>query len=232
MCRFKLPKGRRGIRACAISDDGKRSVVVDISNDHCVTCFDNASGNKVWEQKGGPDTIVDVAFQKGTYDVAAAGVKKVQFFAGDDGNNRGGIIGDHDRTNFGSIRGMGESNANGCWVAAGANGQLYWWDSQRKVCKVQTVCAKKPIISLQVCSKKIMCGSSNGDLYAMEHDGSNCETMCSHHDSVRAICMKEGKCALGLGDSTICIGVNPAAMKPCMKMHGDGEAWGLGHDGS
>ena len=63
----------------------------------------------LWSSKGGPDTIVDVAFQKGTYDVATAGVKKVQFFAADDGNCRGGIIGDFDRTNFGSIRGLGDN---------------------------------------------------------------------------------------------------------------------------
>ena len=46
--RFKLPKGRRGVRACAVSCDGARSVVVDVHNDHYVTCYDNASGNMLW----------------------------------------------------------------------------------------------------------------------------------------------------------------------------------------
>lgn len=52
--------------------------------------------------------------------------------------------------------------------------------------------------------------------------------MCCLHDSIRAICVKEGCCTIGLGDSTIMHGSCPEDMKAVMKMHGDGEAWGLG----
>ena len=42
--RFKLPKGMRGINACAISTDKSLVACVDLHNDHNVHCFDANSG--------------------------------------------------------------------------------------------------------------------------------------------------------------------------------------------
>ena len=59
---MKLPKGSRGVRALAFSQDAKYLAAVDMSNNHNIYCFDVSSGAQVYTSSGDTNEIFDLAF--------------------------------------------------------------------------------------------------------------------------------------------------------------------------
>ena len=90
----RLPQNCREVSACAISSDGCHIATADKSNDHVVTIWDQ-EGNQVMSDKGGPDHIFDLAFNKDTSKVEcwSAGVKHLAFWSPEKGKKKKGIYG-------------------------------------------------------------------------------------------------------------------------------------------
>ena len=78
--RVKLPKNCREISACAIHPDGEYFATVDKSNDHWMRIYKGTT--KVYEEKGGPDHVFDLAFSKDAskHVLWSAGVKHLVFW--------------------------------------------------------------------------------------------------------------------------------------------------------
>ena len=57
--RFKLPKGKRAVKAAAISSDGTMVALVCHDNDHQVYCYNIDSEELIFSEKGGVDSIFD-----------------------------------------------------------------------------------------------------------------------------------------------------------------------------
>ena len=89
-----MPQNGREVSACAISSDGSHIATADKSNDHIVTIWDS-SGAKVLSDKGGPDHIFDLAFNKDTSKVEcwSAGVKHLCFWSVEKGKKKKGVHG-------------------------------------------------------------------------------------------------------------------------------------------
>lgn len=101
--RTALNKNSRGVYAIAVSSDGQRVATADKSNDHVVTVFD-IGGSKVYEEKGGPDAIWDLAFNKAdSNELWSAGVKAVIHFKVNEADKSKGMFGSRDRCSFAAI---------------------------------------------------------------------------------------------------------------------------------
>lgn len=57
--RFKLPKGGRSIKACALSADGKMVALIANDNNHTVSVLEVESGDVVYREKGGCYPVYD-----------------------------------------------------------------------------------------------------------------------------------------------------------------------------
>lgn len=123
-CRVKLPRGSRGVSACGMAVDCSRFAVADLHDNHKVHCF-SADGNKIFENKGSNDKILDLAFnrQEGSTNFATSGRRHIAFWDSE-GNKKNGIFGSHPRTSFSCVTFCKQ----GMCYTGGTNGQLYVWN--------------------------------------------------------------------------------------------------------
>jgi len=124
LARCKIPKGGRGVRAVAISQDGSHVAAVDMSNNHNVFVFKTADGSCVMNQPGDTADIFDVAFsqQAGSMDFCTVGAKHIKFWTvGGDVNK--GLFGKGEPTSFTSVA----YNYEGVCFTGGVNSKIYVW---------------------------------------------------------------------------------------------------------
>ena len=101
--RFKLEKAARAVAAVCISPNGDYIGTADKHNDHNVSIFKcSDSSSPVFQSKGGPDEIFDMAFSKKEGDIScwSAGVKHFAYWNLAAMEKKKGIFGGKEMTSF------------------------------------------------------------------------------------------------------------------------------------
>lgn len=127
MKRFKLEKAARAVAAVCISPDGSYIATADKHNDHNVSIFKTSDPSVfVFQDKGGPDEIFDLAFTKKDGDVAcwSGGVKHFAYWNLANMKKKKGVFGTgNEATSFACVTADDKGN---CY-AGGANALIYVW---------------------------------------------------------------------------------------------------------
>jgi WD40 repeat protein len=101
--RFKLQKDARAVAAVCISPNGDYIATADKHNDHNVSIFKSSDPSVfVFQDKGGPDEIFDMAFSKKEGDIScwSAGVKHIAYWNLEAMKKKKGLFGKTEMTSF------------------------------------------------------------------------------------------------------------------------------------
>jgi len=120
---MQLAKNARAVSAAAICNKGVLIATADKSNDHVITVFKIDSGEVVFECKGGPDPIHDLAFSNNddTHCVWAAGVKAMQHVKYQEQKKKKVLFNGNPSTSFACVTADDQGNA----YSGGANSLIY-----------------------------------------------------------------------------------------------------------
>jgi microtubule-associated protein-like 6 len=171
-CRIKIAKGARGIAAVAFSQDGEYIAAVDLHNEHRVYCF-TSNGQQLMKQNGDTNKIKDVAFSKTPGDTrfATAGKKHIYFWDAKDASfKKKGIFDGNPMTSFSAV--MWDADGN-CYTG-GANGGIYKWAAETRMCTGFSQSHKKGcfVSALNIFEGKIYSGAKDNQIAI-----TNCESM-------------------------------------------------------
>jgi echinoderm microtubule-associated protein-like 1/2 len=226
MQRMKLPRGSRGVSAINISPCAGWVAAVDLHNDHRVHCFNAATGECKFMEKGSTDKILDVAFDRcaGSNRFATAGCKHIAFWT-TDGEKEGGLFGSTPRTSFSCCA----FDTKGRCFAGGANGKIYCFEGRSAQSAME---AHKGFICGIKCfgDNKMLTGARDGIVKLWNTDDMSCTKEWQFDSLVRAVDMDDSESTLIVGLRDGCIWhVNMAddSRKAVMMSHSDGEVWGL-----
>lgn len=127
IARFKLQKNARAVAAVCISPNGDYIATADKHNDHNVSIFKTSDPSVfIFQDKGGPDEIFDLAFSKKDGEVAcwSAGKKHFAYWDPNNGKKKKGIFGGKaDMTSFACCT----ADDQGTCYAGAANSLIYVW---------------------------------------------------------------------------------------------------------
>jgi len=229
--RIKIAKGARGIKACAINDDGWVAAV-DLHNEHQVYVFDN-QGNQVLKQKGDTNMIHDVCWDNkpGSKRFSTAGKKHMYFWDASDatGDKKKGIFGSNEQTSFSGTA----WDSNGLCYSGGSNGKIYVWggDGGRMCEKTIDGLHKGFVCAIRFAEGKLWTGAKDGKVHCIDtttHQSTRCIEVGS---LVRAIDCMGDKLLIGQRDGTITCMQGDNKME-IMHSHDNGEVWGLAQTSS
>jgi microtubule-associated protein-like 6 len=220
-----LGRGRRGVSCLGFSHDGRYVAAADLHNDHYVSVWDTANGTRVAEAKGGPDKILDLAWNHSSHSFVTAGIKHIYFWELKNGllESQKGLFGQAgEQSNMTSAGWL----ADGTAVTGAANGQLYHWRG-RELQKTYAVHgAGMPVHALAIIQDRIFSGGKDNKLIELNSS----LTKVKEHvlDSYpRAVDMHNNNILVGTRDGRI-TEIRPDGSKvTLMESHNDGEVWGM-----
>jgi WD40 repeat protein len=180
----------------------------------------------VYEVKGGPDTIWDLAFNKAdSNELWSAGVKAVIHFNIKEADKSKGMFGSNDRCSFAAIT----ADDQGCAYAASSKGNVYVWTGN----KIKTIYSfhdpsKGFCGSVMWSGGKLYSGGSDGTVKVVDTATGECLQGFDFGSLPRAIDVSGDNMVVGLRTGSI-IEVNLAdsSQTTYMQSHNSGEVWGL-----
>ncbi|OMJ95047.1 hypothetical protein SteCoe_1580 [Stentor coeruleus] len=225
---FKLGRGRRGVSCLGFSHDGKYLAVADLHNDHYVSVWDAATGAKLGEAKGGPDKIMDVAWNNTSHVFCTAGIKHIYFwdFTGGVLQSQKGLFGQAgEQSNMTAVQWLND----GTCVTGAGNGQLYLWRDRNLQKTVQAHGAGNPIHTLVIVNDRVLSGGKDNKI--VEFDG--------QMNKVKEYPLTSCPRALDIHGDNILVGTRDGCISELrsggnkvvlMESHNDGEVWGMAVD--
>lgn len=224
-CEFKLGRGRRGISCMGFSHDGKYIALADLHNDHYVSVWDATTGAKVAEMKGGPDKILDLAWNHSSYSFGTAGIKHIYFWelkgTALEGN-KGLFLKAGEQSNMTSIQWLND----GCAITGGGNGQLYRWKARELQNTVQVHGPGQAVHALIIVNDKVLSGGKDNKVYELDASLNKVKehTLMSYP---RALDINSGNILVGTRDGCIIEISSAGTQTKLMESHYDGEVWGV-----
>lgn len=214
-----------------ISPDGQYIATADKHNDHNVSIFKTSDPSVfIFQDKGGPDEIFDLAFSKQAGDVScwSGGVKHFAYWNLANMKKKKGVFSGNEATSFACVTADDKGN---CY-AGGANALIYVWTGNS--CKQTLGCHERGFV-----------GSINwieGMLYSGGKDGRVCVTDTSSMQCIKAIDFGMLPRAIDVFGGNLVVGLRNGSIVECnlesqemttyMQSHNDGEVWGLALDDS
>lgn len=132
---FKLGRDKRAVRTLAFSPSGKYLAASGDDNEHVVVVFDVESGEKICEENGGPDPIIDIDFNtKNEHVFATAGKNGVKYYDFENPkqlDSKKGIFGKHKMTDMTGLQFL----SNGNLASGSLKGDIYIWNNERQCVK-------------------------------------------------------------------------------------------------
>jgi WD40 repeat protein len=227
---FSLGRGRRGISCLGFSHDGKYLAVADLHNDHYVSVWDisTSTASKTAESKGGPDKILDLAWNRSSYVFCTAGIKHIKFWELDNGvlkENRGIFGQAGEQSNMTSVQWLSDGTA----VTGAGNGQLYHWSGKELQKTVQVHGTGQAVHSLIIVNDRILSGGKDNKVVEL----SSSFAVVKEHtlpSYPRALDLHRDNILVGTRDGSITEIKSDGTKTVLMESHNDGEVWGLAVD--
>ena len=224
--RFKLPKGGRSIKACALSVDSTLVALVANDNDHTVSVFEVESGDLVYREKGGPDPVYDCFWSQKDdhYEFVTAGRKHFKWWWPKDSKVKKGLY-----------MGNGKPTSHSCctWddnetaYTGGANGSIYVWKGRELTKTYKPQEGRGFICSIIYVDGKIISGGRTKQIFISDPESEAVERTISVDHLIRALDMSGGKILAGLINGSIVEIDDSDSATTVMQGHSQGEAWGL-----
>jgi len=227
--RTKLSKTARAVAACAISGDAKFIATADRSDDHNVTIFNAESGEALYGDKGGPDVIFDLAFnkQEGACELYSAGHKHFAHWSVQNQKRKKGLFGDNPRCSFACVT----TDDQGVAYAGGGNALIYVWGGN-SIKRTLGFHGKGFVGAITWQAGKLYSGGKDGRVVVTNTTTFEQEQAFDFGVLPRAIdSYKNEKFVVGLRTGSIVeCDMATGAMTTIMEGHNDGEVWGLDMD--
>jgi WD40 repeat protein len=220
---LRLGNGARAVTCLGFSHDGKYLAAADLSNDHYVRVWEWQAGRQVFEDKGGVDKILDLAWSTNSHNFATVGIKHVCFWTiGATSSKAKGIFG-----SAGAMCNMTSATwlPDGTCITGGSNGMLYHWRERQLVAAKQVHPKGSTVHTVFATKTAVLSGGSDNKIRIL--DLSLNETRTEDLPSCpRAIDMHDTSILVGLRNGSI-IEISGGRKTELMSSHFDGEVWGL-----
>ena len=183
-------------------------------------------GSCVYQEKGGPDPIHDIAFGKdsGSMKLWSAGVKHLNFYDLSAGKKKKGIFGDKERVSFACIT----ADDKGTAYSGGTNAQVYLWNGN--TCKT-TLAKHAPVGfvgAIMWNNGKLYSGGKDGRVVIVNTDTMEAEKAFTFGELIRAIDVKDNLMVVGLRTGSIIqTDLDSDEQRTFVQSHNSGEVWGL-----
>ena len=223
--RFKLAKNSRQVQACAIHKDGSHIAVSDNSNDHVLTIFNVDEGVKVFEDKAGPDPLMDIAFsnQDGDYTCFSVGKKHYAQWSVANMKKSKGIFGDFPRTSFACVCTDDQGNT----YAGATNALIYKW-AGNNIKDTYGFHDAGFIGAIAWHDGMLYSGGKDGRVNIIDSASMEVQKALQFPCPLRAIDYNGGNIVVGLRTGSIVeINAETEEQTTYVQSHNDGEVWGL-----
>jgi WD40 repeat protein len=126
---FRQGRNSRAVTSLAFSKDGNYLASTALDNDHMVRVWNWNAKSKVFEEKGGPDKILDCCWSHEVDVLCTVGIKHVYFWsAANSWEKKKGIFGGKgEMVNMTTVQFVDGLTA----VTGGTNGELYLWEDNK-----------------------------------------------------------------------------------------------------
>jgi len=185
----------------------------------------------VYEEKGGPDHVFDLAFTKDTSKrvLWSAGKKHLCFWDPDARKKKKGIHGDKGpQTSHAAVTADDQGRA----YSGGSNSGVYVWRGNT-LSQVLYVHGKGFIGAVMWQAGKLYSGGRDGKVCITNTESMECERAVDFGWLPRAIDVMDNLLLVGLRNGSIIeCNLEDDSMTTYMQSHNDGEVWGLAQNGS
>jgi WD40 repeat protein len=217
---FKQGRDTRLVKAIGINKDAQYVASAAADNDHTIFVFD-LQGNKLGQQKGGVDPVLDLAWSPVDNIFATAEKRGVSFYTFDGTSLSGkkGIFGGNKMTAMATVA----FGPDGKCYSGSIDGALYLWSGASCVKSVQVTTGF--INAICVTEDRILVGGKNS--ITVYGPTLNKISTIPVSAQVRSLDTQGTNVLAGLRDGTLIEIDDAANIKTLMQSHSDGEAWGL-----